>query len=200
MAGVERVVVLVNNLSIHGRTRLQKYGFLASRLHRNDLEGLGFYRDWRPHEHGPYSRALDLDVSQCVRDGILGEADGPESGGTAYHVYALRPRGLAMLRNLALDHGPAIAALHAKLSDLDKKPWPTLLRYLCRDYPEYTVNNLIKDEMAGVSDGGDADYEYEPNLNPEIARDLVDIQLGRFGGTTYTAEEYIRHVEKLLEE
>ena len=200
MAGAERVVVLVGSLSVHGRTRLQKYGFLASKLHRSDLACLGFYRDWRPHEHGPYSRGLDLDVRRCVRDGILDEAAGPESGGTAYHVYALKPKGLAMLRKMDLEHGPAIRALHAGLSDFDRKPWPTLLRDICKDPPEYTVNNLIKDEMDGISDGDDGDYEYEPSLNPEIARDLVDIELGRFGGTTYTAEEYIRHVEKLLEE
>lgn len=200
MAGAERVVVLVGSLSVHGRTRLQKYGFLASKLHRSDLECLGFYRDWRPHEHGPYSRGLDLDVRRCVRDGILDEAAGPGSGGTAYHVYALKPKGLAMLRKLALEHGPIVEALRARISEFDKKPWLTLLRDICKDHPEYTVNNLIRDEMAGVSDGDGDDYEYEPNLNPEIARDLVDINMGRFGGTTYTAEEYIRHVEKLLEE
>lgn len=200
MAGVERVVVLVNSLTVHGRTRLQKYGFLASKLYGGDLERLGFYSDWRPNEYGPYSSSLDLDVRQCVRDGIVDEADGPEPGGTAYHVYALRPKGLAMLRRLALEHGPIIEALSARLSDFNRKPWQTLLGDMCRAYPEYTVNNLIKDELAGISDGDDGDYEYEPNLNPEIARALVDIELGRFGGTTYTAEEYIAHVRKLLEE
>ena len=191
---------MVNHLSVHGRTCLQKYAFLASELYRHDLDSLDFYRDWKPHNYGPYSRSLDLDVRQCVRDGILDETDGLESDGHVYYVYTLKPKGLAMLRKLALEHEPLIKTLHAKFSDFNKKPWKSLLKDIYEAYPGYTTNSLIKDEVVGTSNGADDDTEYEPNLNPEIERALEDIELGRFGGTTYTIEEYIKHVQKVFEE
>lgn len=201
MAGVERVVVLVNSLTVHGKTRLQKYGFLASKLYQSDLERLDFYQDWRPHHYGPYSRSLDLDMRQCVKDNILDEANGLESGGNAYHVYTLKPKGHAMLRKLALEHESVIKTLHAKFLDFNKKPWQSLLKDIYEAYPEYTVNSLIKDDVMGVScDDDDDDCDYEPNLDPEIERDIRDIRLGRFGGKTYTIDEYIKHVQKVLEE
>lgn len=67
-------------------------------------------------------------------------------------------------------------------------------------YPEYAANSLIKNRAAGISGGVDDDYDYEPNVNPAIEQAVRDIELGRFGGTTYTIEEYIKHVQKVLEE
>lgn len=202
MAGMERVVVLVNDLSIHGRMRLQKYAFLASEMYRDDLDRFGLYQDWRPHNCGPYSRALDLDVRRCVESGILGERTRPVSGGRSYCMYALEPKGLAILRRLDLEHGPMLKTLRAKLSGLDKKPWPSLLGDICNARPEYAASIMTTDAVAGISGGtyDDYDYDYEPNLDPEIEQALADIGQGRFDSKTYTVVEYIRHVQKVLAE
>lgn len=200
MAGLERVVVLVNSLTVHGRTRLQKYGFLASQLYRDDLERLDFYQDWEPHHYGPYSRTLDQDVRQCIKDGILDESSEAASDGNMYYVYALRPKGHAMLRKLTLDYESLIKSLHAKFTDFNKKPWPSLLKDIYEAYPKYTTNSLIKGEVVGAGDGANGDYDYEPNLNPEIERAIDDIESGRSKSKVYTIDEYIKHVEKVLEE
>ena len=59
---------------------------------------------------------------------------------------------------------------------------------------------MTTDVVAGISGGAYDDYDYEPNLDPEIEQALADIRQGRFDGKTYAVEEYIRHVQKVLAE
>ena len=200
MAGLERAVVLVNTLVVHGRTRLQKYGYLASQLQHGDLERLDFYQDWEPHRYGPYSRTLDHDVRQCIKDGILDVSSEAASDGNACYVYALTPKGHAMLRNLALEYGPLIEALHAMPKNFDKKLRRSLAEDVCEAHLKYATNSLIKGGAVGAGDGADGDYDYELNLNPEIERAIDDIESGRSESKAYTIDEYIKHVEEVLEE
>ena len=99
MEGTDRIVFLINQTTIRGRTRLQKYGFLAYQLYRADLKPLGFYSDWEAYHYGPYSMDLTCDLQEAEKTGLL-KIESRESGGRAMDFYSLAPKGAKRLSSL----------------------------------------------------------------------------------------------------
>ena len=73
MTGLDRVILLVNDMTIKGTTRVQKYGFLTSQLYSKELSGLNFYNDWVPYRFGPNSQQLAQDLSMCIKQDLIDE-------------------------------------------------------------------------------------------------------------------------------
>ena len=66
----DRILLAINGATIHGTTRLQKYGFLLYKQHERELSAISskdpalkFYDDWKPFWFGPFSESLSKD---CV--------------------------------------------------------------------------------------------------------------------------------------
>lgn len=197
MAGPERLVVLVNELTVRGRLRLQKYGFIAAHLCRDDLLDLDFYHDWEPYHYGPYSRDLAEDVRFCVDANILDEAQQTTPDGHTIYVYALKPEGRKILRTLVRDNGSVIKELYDKLARLNKRNLQDLLRDAYNAYPKYTTNSLIKNGLLESAASDADDYE---KFNPEIEETLNAIDSGTYVAKTYAPAEYKKHVKRILEE
>lgn len=197
MAGPERVVVLVNDLTIRGSLRLQKYGFVAARLYGDDLSGLGFYRDWMTYDCGPYSRDLAEDVQFCVGANILGEERQTTQDGHAIRVYSLKPEGRRILRALAAENGSVIKELHGKLARLDNKSLRAMLKDAYESHPEHAANGLIRNSLP-EGDATDAD-DYEEFV-PEIEKTLESIDSGAYVAKRYTPGEYRKYIKRVLEE
>ena len=196
MARPERLVVLVNDLTVRGRLRLQKYGFIAAHLYGNDLLGLDFYRDWKPYHHGPYSHDLADDVQFCVDAGILDEARQTTQDGRTIHVYALRPKGRKILRNLASESGSVARDLCGKLARLDERELQGLLRDAYDAHPQYAASCAIG---GGFSDGAATDADDYDRFNPEIEKTLKSIDSGTYAAKRYTPDKYMEHIGKIFE-
>ena len=167
MAGPERLVVLVNDLTVRGRLRLQKYGFIAARLYKDGLRGLDFYRDWEPYHHGPYSRDMAEDVQLCVDANILGEERQATQDGRTIHVYSLKSRGRKILRAMAGENGSAAKKLHDKFARLDKNNLQDLLKGACEAHPVCETNGMVKN---GTFEGAATDADDYERFNPEIEK------------------------------
>lgn len=194
MAGLERAVVLVNDLAVRGRLRLHKYGFIAAHPYKKDLECLGFYRDWKARGDGPYSRGLAEDLGSCVEAGIIDEARRTTPGGSTIYVYTLRPKGRRMLRRLAKGGEPLKADLHKRFAGLDRKGMSALLKDACKAHPEYAADGGAK---GGAPKGAGADADGRERFNPEIEAILQSIDSGTFVGKEYTIDEYIKYVKAM---
>ncbi len=196
MAGLERAVVLVNDLAVRGRSRLQKYGFIAAHLYKKDLECLSFYCDWKARRDGPFSRGLAEDLRSCVEEGIISEAPQMTPGGSTIYIYTLKPKGRKMLRRLTEGGGPLKVDLHERFASLDRKGMTALLKDAYSAHPEYAADVGAK---GGAPKGADADAGGRKRFNPEIEDILRSIDSGTFVGNEYTIDEYIKYVKKVLE-
>lgn len=197
MTGPERVVVLVNELTVRGRLRLQKYGFIAAHLYKNDLQNLDFYHDWVPYHYGPYSHDLAEDVQTCVDANILDEMRQTTQDGHTLYVYALKPKGRKILRELSSENGSVIKDLYNKFVRLNKKRLQDLLKDVYDAYSKYTTNSLIKNGLFKSDADNVDDYE---RFVPEIEETLKSIESGTYVAETYTPDEFLKYMKKVFEE
>lgn len=191
MDGVDRLVLLINQTSIVGRTRLQKYGFLAHQLYRTDLEPLGFYSDWEAYHYGPYSVDLACDLRDAEKAGLV-KTERTDPGSRDADLYSLGPKGRKRLSSMLGDHGDLINRIHETFANFNKKPLPVLVKEICADYPKYAVNGKIKDRAAarGRDDG--------VRFNPKIEHMLEEIASGNANWEVHTPQEHIAYVERLV--
>lgn len=186
--------MLVNDLAVRGRLRLQKYGFIAAHLYKKDLECLGFYRDWKARRDGPYSRGLAEDLRSCVEAGIIDEARRATLGGSTIYVYTLSPKGRRMLRRLAKGGEPLKADLHKRLASLDRKGMTALLKDAYSAHPEYAADGGAK---GGAPEGAGSGAGGCERFNPEIEGILQSIDSGTFEGKECTIDEYIKYAKAM---
>ena len=69
----DRALIVISDATIHGSTRLQKYGFLLYKQYGKELSkisgnesALKFYEDWKAFWYGPFSKSLMEDIDECV--------------------------------------------------------------------------------------------------------------------------------------
>ena len=191
MDGVDRLVLLINQTTIVGRTRLQKYGFLAHQLHRPDLEPLGFYSDWEAYHYGPYSVDLACDLRDAEKAGLV-KTERTDFGSRDVDLYSLGPKGHKRLSSLLSDHGDLINRIHKTFVNLNKKPLSVLIKEICADYPKYAVNSKIKDRVAAH------DQDDGVRFNPKIERMLEDIASGNANWEVHTPKEHTTYIERLV--
>ena len=195
MEGLERTIVLVNDLAVRGRLRLQKYGFIAAHLYKKDLQCLDFYRDWKALRDGPYSYELAEDLRSCIDAGIIDEALQTTPGGNTIYVYTLKPKGRRILCELTKSGGPLKIDLYKKFVNLDRRGMNALLKDVYKAYPEYTENRGIKNSDP---ESVDASADRNEKFNPEIECILESIDSGTYVGEKHTIDEYIKYVKKVL--
>lgn len=191
--GIDRLVLLINQTTIRGKTRLQKYGFLAYHLYRPDLMPFDFYSDWEACHYGPYSMDLTCDLQHAEKTGLV-KTELAESGSGKVVIYSLGPKGHQRLSLLSRDHRSLINNIHETSINLNKKPLPVLVEEIYVDHPEYAVNRKVKNRATnGEQDDG-------VRFNPEIERMLEEIDSGKANWKTQTPDEHLEYLESLLKD
>lgn len=148
----DRALLIINDATIHGTTRLQKYGFLLRMQYEQELGEISktlslpnFYDDWESYYYGPYSRSLKHDVELCIKGKTVGRI--PLSRANNSYRYSLTIRGrIRWRRMLAASHNE-VAAIGKKTRKLQTVQLEDLLRSIYRAYPEYTGHSVIRDSL-----------------------------------------------------
>jgi len=200
LAGLDRVILLVNDMTIKGSTRVQKYGFLTSQLFSNELSGMDFYNDWEPYSYGPHSQQLSYDLRECVKQNLIDEQVETTVNGKEMHVYSLKIKGRANLRELTSKYDKTIKALYDKFSELNKKSMNSILKDIYEAYPTYTVNSEIKDRVLNYKESNLKSNLENKRFNEEIENKLELIQSGNVKGKKYSTTEYLQHIDQILED
>ena len=148
----DRVLIILNDNTINGTTRLQKYGFLLAKQYVKELssmserrQSLTFYDDWEALWYGPFSRGLQKDVEKCVGGGLVTKE--PMDASTNSYRYALTIRGRARWRKMLAEFQNETIAICEKISSLQKMRQERLLEGIYNAYPEYTKRSTIKDRF-----------------------------------------------------
>ena len=191
MDGIDRLILLINQTTIRGKTRLQKYGFLTYNLYRPDLTPLNFYSDWEAYHYGPYSMDLTCDLQYAEKTGLV-KTELAESGSSKVVIYSLGPKGHKRLSRLSCDHRDLINNIHETSINLNKKPLPVLIKEIYADYPKYAVNSKIKNDVTN------SEQDDGVRFNPEIERMLAEIDSGKANWKIQTPDEHLQHVESLM--
>ena len=106
----ERVLFIINDNTIHGSIRFQKYGFLLHKQYQRELlelglsyDGFTFYEDWKPYHYGPYSEQLQKDITDCIDNNLVNKI--PPNTNVRYNSYKLTLKGRVRWREF-LKHTP----------------------------------------------------------------------------------------------
>ena len=144
-----RLLLIMQDLSIRGKTRIQKYGFCIHQQYA-EADGLGFYADWKAYHFGPYSQALADDLDAAIRDKHVEIID--PDGGTGSKRYKLAIGAYKEYASLGEKHG-YVAGIREMLGNLQTLSLTGLLRQIYRDYPEYAVRSQIRGQASGQVSG-----------------------------------------------
>ena len=140
------LLLIMQDLSIMGRIRMQKYGFCIHQQYA-EADDLGFYADWKPYHFGPYSEALACDLDAAIRAGHVLEIGDP-GGGPGPNRYKLAANASKEYASLKenLDYVAGIRRMLAKLETLSLMG---LLRQIYQDYPGYAMRGQIRGRVPG---------------------------------------------------
>lgn len=150
--GWDRILLAISDTTIHGTTRLQKYGFLLHKQYGKELstisskhENLAFYDDWKPYWFGPFSEDMSKDVKACVGAGLIYK-DMVDPVRNSYR-YSLTILGRRKWRQLLSEFSREATAIHEKVMNLQKMRLERLLQGVYDAYPEYTKQSTIKGDL-----------------------------------------------------
>ena len=153
MDSLYRVLLVINDNTIYGSTRFQKYGFLLYKQYEKELKkikttfpNLGFYNDWKAHYYGPYSEELEKDIKKCVSDRLIRKSSIITEKKQEMHMYTLTIKGRTKWRTM-YDKIDEIAQIDKKIKNLQKTPYYTLIRQIYNAYPEYTTASRIANQL-----------------------------------------------------
>ena len=139
----ERVLLVINDATIHGESRLQKYCFLLAQQYGKELgriakkeSFLEWYDDWEPGWHGPFSKALAHDVGRCMEYGLVRREDGDEGVGSQYR-YSLALKGRAKWRRMVEAFPKEVQVVGGKVRDLQGIQWEQFLSGLYASYSKW---------------------------------------------------------------
>ena len=153
MDSLDRVLLIINDNTIYGSIRFQKYGFLLYKQYERDLKEieisfqyLRFYNDWEPHFYGPYSKELEKDIETCVANKLIRKSLFTTEKKQKMDVYTLTLKGRGKWRKM-YDQIDEMAQIDKKIKNLQKIPYYTLIRQIYNAYPKYTTNSRIKEQL-----------------------------------------------------
>ena len=152
IASEDRILMIINDNTIHGTTRLQKYGFLLFKQYEWELRrianmqaDLKFYDDWKSFWYGPYSECLNKDVQKCIENKTISKLL-VDKNRNKYN-YSLTIRGRAVWREMLNRFHVEMPEIETKIRNLQKIGLETLLSGVYSAYPEYTKRSVIKDRL-----------------------------------------------------
>ena len=147
-----RPLLIIQDLAIGSRTRIQKYGFLIHKRYGRELGGTGFYSDWIPYHFGPYSGELCRDIDGAVRGGYLREEE--DTGNyTRLRTYSTTARGAREYRRLIAGNS-LLADVRVMLRHLQGQSLMSIIEQIYSDYPYYADRERMREAVLGRGRGG----------------------------------------------
>lgn len=149
----DRIVFILNDYAVWGKTRLQKYGFLLSELYEYEMRqihnkhNIKFYDDWKPHWYGPFSQDLKDDLDACIENQLVAKLDMSKMQREKPDMYQLAILGRIRLRQL-LPKVPEMQLLAKAVGSYQKVPYYTLLNRIYSGWPGFATKSRIRDDVA----------------------------------------------------
>lgn len=149
---LDRPLYIINDTTIRGTTRLQKYGFLLAKQYAPEMSNLAkeygtkFYDDWKPRQFGPYSKNLDDDIKKCISEGLVQRTVDSTVSKNNVYIYNLTIHGRIRWRKLFL-RVREISHFAVKVRSMQDYGYYTLIDNIYTAYPEFAVNSKIKDQI-----------------------------------------------------
>ena len=154
----DRPLLIINDFTIAGSTRFQKYGFLLHKeygayiISLSERCNIKFYDDWKPYHFGPFSKSLKEDLKECVDTRVIQTINvSTGNEGRMMTTYSLTPKGRTKWVEI-WDKVPEIPSIVKQIQSLQKIPYYILLGQIYRAYPEFTTKSKIRDEVAANTD------------------------------------------------
>ena len=139
----DRILLILNDKTIHGPTRLRLYGFLLSRQYEwelneiaKDCPELKFYSDWEPSWGGPHSASLQDDIKSCVKNGKVARYQAGY-GTDAMDEYWRALKGHAIWHRIYSRSSDEVDEIRKKTGRLQGVGFAILLSSMYSTYPEY---------------------------------------------------------------
>ena len=149
----DRALMIVNDFTIHGSTRLQKYGFLLSKQYADELSSIShkepklqFYDDWKPLWYGPFSKNLEDDINECVESRLVYKE--PIDLRLNSYRYSFTLRGRIRWRKMHTNFQNEMNSIYEKIANLQKIQLERLLERIYAAYPEYIRRSTITDRFS----------------------------------------------------
>ena len=149
----DRILMIINDTTIVGRTRLQKYGFLLSRQYEGELSRISrmtnelkFYNDWKPYWYGPFSDDLRADLTEYEKEMV--ETEMITDSYAEVIRYSLTIKGRVRWRAMLEQFGDEMHSIHDKIRELQSIRLERLLECVYNAYPEFTKRSTIKERFS----------------------------------------------------
>ncbi len=129
------------------KTKIMKILFLLERVY--GVIGVKF----EPYDYGPWSKEVEDALRRLVELGLIEEGElpkppeGPEHTGVMY-VYRLTEKGRRAVERIPLKD-PRWRLPYEDVKFFARWDVRDLVEYIYVNYPEYAVNSVIKDKLAG---------------------------------------------------
>ena len=138
----DRALLILNDKTILGLTRLRLYGFLLSRQYEWELNEIAkclpelkFYSDWEPSWGGPHSASLQDDIKACIINGNAARTPSVY-GIDMMDEYRLTFKGRAMWRRISSRSSDEIDGIRKKTGKLQGVGFEVLLSSIYETYPD----------------------------------------------------------------
>jgi len=133
---------------VDGRTRLHKYGILASKEVLNNTE---FFDDWKPNDFGGFSPSLAKSLQKLERGGYVQSLEVVREFGEVDRYQSLE-KGKNVIKDLIKNSQTKFEKIKSITSHYFQKPLKILLSDVYQKYPELTVKSKIKAEINKIND------------------------------------------------
>ena len=130
---------------IVGFTRFMKYLFLVCETKIFDKNKLAIH--WESHHYGPYWRGFDSSVDRLASENLLEMEKQSTPSGNATTRFLITTRGRQHFRELSKKYENELGDITELIHTHRKSPLPVLLKFVYEQYPEYTTNSKIKNEV-----------------------------------------------------
>lgn len=130
--------------AIRTETRFVKMTFLCNK----NLVGIKTYDDWRPHYFGPYSDKLENDKEELLSERFICDNKVTDRFSNMVTQYSLDIKGRKKFLGLLNKHEGMQFEIKKLLIDFQmEKTNYTLLKFVYKNYPDYTKNSKIKEQL-----------------------------------------------------
>ncbi len=146
---LDRALLIINEHTIEGTTRLQKYAFLMKQNYDKELTDFNFYDDWKAHYYGPYSEQLTKDIQSGIEQRLISKYKYVTLNEHDTQKFTLTIKGRHRLRQISEQYKKIINNVYELTTNFQKKPLRIILRNIYLSYPQYTGKSEIKDEVLG---------------------------------------------------
>lgn len=136
LLGSDLVLMLLSISPIYGTTRLQKEVFLTWKtLFEKETADLGFF----PYKFGAYSKTIDDSLDVLQSSGLI-EIRSKNEDSTTYSITSAGKRTITRkLKDMDIN----LEKLKDKKIDWDELKIRGLMKFVYRNYPEYTTKTKV---------------------------------------------------------